>query len=253
MLYSPMSRIPLLSPFAKDPSPEEASIDSTELAIVVASKQDSNTEWMDQLTRKSSWNPYIYNVDAVDENATLRIPAQKGHEAMVYLTFIIDRWDDLPKYTTFIHGHETAWHQESDVFDLLTNIRLNVLDSVGYIPLRCDWYPSCPAEIRPITHDAIVWGTGLWRSDTEWGITGVWPLFFPDAPLPETIAAPCCAQFVVTRDAIRSRSKETYITMRNWILSTHIVDNVTGRVMEKLWAYIFTDEAVQYVYFYFLL
>ncbi len=196
-------------------------------------------------SRNYRWTAYAYNVDNTDPEAKLLIPKNKGHEAMVYLTFIIDRWDDLPQYTIFIHGHEKSWHQHKDLIPLVHNLRLNVLDQVGYVPLRCDWYPSCPAEIRPIAHDTVVWGPGVHRQDAEDGIVEVWDTFFPGVPLPETIAAPCCAQFAVTRARIRSRSKETYITMRDWILKTELIDDISGRVLEKLWAYIFTQEAVQ--------
>ena len=164
---------------------------------------------------------------------------------MVYLSFIIDNWDRLPQYSIFVHGHEKAWHQEMDLIPLIQNIRLDALDRVGYIPLRCDWYPSCPAEIRPIEHDTVIWGPGVHRQDAEDGIVEVWPLFFPDTPLPHTVAAQCCAQFAVSRERIRSRSRATYIIMRDWILETDLIDDVSGRVLEKLWAYIFTNEAVQ--------
>lgn len=202
------------------------------------------------MTKIARWTPFIYDVDveSLKPNATLPIPASKGHEAMVYLSFIIDNWACLPRYSVFVHGHEKAWHQEADLIHLLRNIRMPALDSAGYVPLRCDWYPSCPAEIRPVTHDAIVWGPGVHRQDAEDGIVDAWPIFFPGIPLPETIASQCCAQFAVTDAAIQSRPKEMYMTMREWVLNTTLIDDVSGRVLEKLWAYIFTDEAVQYVF-----
>ena len=131
---------------------------------------------------------------------------------------------------------------------LIRNLRLPALDAAGYVPLRCDWYPSCPAEIKPITHDAVVWGPGVHRQDAEDGIVEVWPRFFPGVELPETIAGHCCAQFAVTAGRIRSGERETYVKMREWLLETALLDDVSGRVLEKLWAFIFTEEAVQYVH-----
>ena len=192
-----------------------------------------------------SWIPYPYNVDSQDTNATLKIPKNKGHEAMVYLSFIIERWDTLPRYTVFVHGHEKSWHQENDLVPLIQNMKLSALDAEGYIPLRCDWYPSCPREIRPVAHDAIVWGPGVHRQDAEDGIVEAWPIFFPEVEIPPTISSQCCAQFAVTDDRIRSRSLETYTMMREWLLNTTLIDDVSGRVLEKLWAYIFTNEPVQ--------
>ena len=80
----------------------------------------------------------------------------------------------------------------------------------------------------------------------------VWPRFFPGVPIPETIAGQCCAQFAVTAERIRKRKRETYVGMREWLLETSLIDDVSGRVLEKLWAYIFTDEPVQYVHCLFL-
>jgi hypothetical protein len=164
---------------------------------------------------------------------------------MVYLSFIIDHWDNLPNRTVFVHGHRNSWHQEDDIVQLIKALRLDALENVGYVPLRCDWYPSCPAEIKPITHDAIVWGPGVHREDAEYGIVDAWPKFFPGVPLPTTIASQCCAQFAVTRERIQSRKKEEYINMREWVLNTTLIDDVSGRVLEKLWAYIMTREPVQ--------
>ena len=167
---------------------------------------------------------------------------------MVYLSFIIDRYDNLPDYTIFVHGHEKSWHQEADLVPLIRNIRLPALSIAGYVPLRCDWYPSCPAEIKPIAHNATVWGPGVHRQDAEDAIVKVWPMFFPGVPLPDTIAGQCCAQFAVTAESIRKREKDTYVRMRQWLLKTGLIDDVSGRVLEKLWAYIFTEEPVQYVH-----
>jgi len=166
---------------------------------------------------------------------------------MVYLSFIIANYDTLPDRAIFLHGHRRSWHQEADIEKLVTHLRIEALDNSSYVPMRCDWYPSCPAEIRPVDHDAVVWGPGVHREDAEWAIEEAWiDLFGPDIKIPKTIASPCCAQFAVTREAIRSRSKATYESMRDWLLKTDLIDDVSGRVLEKLWAYIMTNEPVRY-------
>lgn len=87
------------------------------------------------------------------------------------------------------------------------------------------------------------------RNETEYVISEVWDTFFPGEPLPELIASQCCAQFAVTREAILKRLKEQYLRMRQWLLDTTLVDDHSGRILEKLWAYIMTGEAVQWVCF----
>ncbi|KAF4542559.1 uncharacterized protein LTHEOB_7289 [Lasiodiplodia theobromae] len=173
------------------------------------------------------------------------MPANKGHEAMPYLSFIIDNYDKLPEYVIFTHGERHSWHHEGDMAGLIDSLRLPVLKDHGYISLRCDWYPSCPREIRPISHDVIVWGAGVNREATEYVISLSWKDLFPNEALPETIASHCCAQFAVTRQAIRRRPKSDYERMRRWILDSELPDDVTGRVLEKIWAYIFTGESVR--------
>ena len=165
---------------------------------------------------------------------------------MVYLTYMIDNYSALPPYAIFIHGHLESWHQHSDILSIIRNVRLPAVDRLGYVSLRCDWYPSCPAELKLIHHDGYVWGPGVHRQDAEDAISGgAWQAFFPGTSMPETVASQCCAQFVVTREAMRRNKKEDYIRMRQWILRTDLIDDVSGRVLEKLWAYIMTGNEVK--------
>lgn len=234
-------------------------------AVVAAAQNDTDLSWMVSLEQKCvvaskcaivgcmgptadvcSWTMYPYNVDNPDNaDRRLRLPMAKGHEAMVYLTYIIDNYDSLPWCTVFVHGHRDAWHQEDSIDRLLSNLNRTTLAEAGYVNLRCDWYPSCPAEIRPIEHDAIVWGPGVLRKESEAAIAGNWDQLFPGEKLPPTIASPCCAQFAVTQQTIRQWSLSDYKRMRDWLINTLLVDDVSGRVFEKLWAYIFTGYAVQ--------
>jgi len=193
-----------------------------------------------------SWTTYPYDVDKPDNpDPRLRLPMSKGHEAMVYLSFIIDNYDELPWSTMFVHGHMEAWHQEDIIIRLLRDLNLNALAREGYISLRCDWYPSCPKEIRPVDRDAVIWGPGVHRKQLEDAIAGNWRQIFPDEKLPRTISSQCCAQFGVTRQAILRRPKTDYERMRQWLIDTLMIDDMSGRVFEKLWAYIFTGESVQ--------
>lgn len=164
---------------------------------------------------------------------------------MVYLSYLIDNYDRLPPYAIFTHGHRKAWHQPIDIETMINSLRLEAFDQAGYVSLRCSWQPSCPAELRPITHDAIVWGQGEHVKETEIAIAEAWPHLFPGSDLPHTIASSCCAQFAVTRRTMMRRSRLDYIRMRDWLLNTKLHDEVSGRVMEKLWAYIMTNESVQ--------
>lgn len=72
-----------------------------------------------------------------------------------------------------------------------------------------------------------------------------WEELFPGEELPRTIASQCCAQFAVTRNAIWRRPVEDYVRMRRWLVNTELEDDVSGRVLEKLWAWIMTGNGIQ--------
>lgn len=145
---------------------------------------------------------------------------------------------------TFLHGHLQAWHQEDTAPNLIRTLNRTELALAGYISLRCDWFPSCPSELRPFDHDGIIWGDEGLHDETEKAVAQSWKQLFPHEKLPETLSSQCCAQFAVTRQAVWRRPKEDYERMRQWLLGTLMVDEMSGRVFEKLWAYIFTGEAV---------
>ncbi|KAK4500317.1 hypothetical protein PRZ48_008506 [Zasmidium cellare] len=192
-----------------------------------------------------SWNIFPYNInDTFNQDTRLQIPLNKGHEAMVYLSYIISNYDSLPWCTFFTHGHYESWHQEEPIPRLINTLNRKALAKQGYISLRCDWYPTCPAEIRPWDHDATVWGPGVKRKETENAIAGNWRQIFPGEGMPDTISSQCCAQFAVTRQAIWKRPLSDYERMRKWLIGSLLDDEVSGRVFEKLWAYIFTGKAV---------
>ena len=195
---------------------------------------------------ETSWTLYEYDVNKPDnEDPRLRFPKKKGNEAMIYLSFIIDNYDNLPWAAIFVHGHAEAWHQEDHIVRLILGLNRVALARQGYISLRCDWYPSCPAEMQLGHHVSVVGGPEFQTKGTEAAISGNWRLLFPDEAIPETIASPCCAQFAVTRQAIIRRPKADYERLREWLMSSLLENEFSGRIFEKLWAYIFTGEAVQ--------
>jgi len=164
----------------------------------------------------------------------------------VYLSYIIDNYDTLPWSAVFIHGHlYGVWHQEDYMVSILSGLNRTALARVGYISLRCEWYPSCPAEMRPTGYDSFVSGPEPDRKATEAAISGNWQQLFPGEAPPEALASPCCAQFAVTRQTIWTRPKSDYERLRQWLIETLLEDSISGRVLEKLWAYVFLRRAVQ--------
>jgi hypothetical protein len=196
-----------------------------------------------------SWQKAVYTVD--DPNASLTTSKNKGHEASVYLTYIIDNYFDLPPVMVFIHSHQKHKHGTRDTqfegidydnTETLKFLNLEFVQAVGYTNLRCMQKPGCPAEIQPFRPDeerdplrpqeAAM--ANAWKELFEVNTDGV----------PHVIAAPCCAQFAVSKDQVLKRGKEEYERYLTWLYNTPLDDFTSGRIFEYLWHVIFGMSAV---------
>lgn len=191
----------------------------------------------------SRWRRAIYTVD--DPTAPLRVTKNKGKEANVYLRYIIDHYHNLPETMVFIHSHRDgwpeAWHTEFEDHSNVNTIKLLRTDFVqqnGYANLRCNLNPGCPDEIRPFREP---------RDESklsEIAFADAWKGLFNSTDVPETIAAACCAQFAVSRDQVLKRPLSSYVHYHRWLMSTHLPDDISGRVMEYMWHIIFGKDPV---------
>ncbi|KAK8086446.1 hypothetical protein PG994_001420 [Apiospora phragmitis] len=121
-----------------------------EVDVVVASTKSDNTTWFHRHL-PPQWQKSIYVVD--DPKARLRVPQNKGREAMVYLTHIVNNYDDLADSLVFFHASRFAWHNDDPDYDglaTLQHFQFPYLRAQGYVNLRCVWVIGCPAEIRPM-------------------------------------------------------------------------------------------------------
>lgn len=213
-----------------------------------------------------SWQRAIYIVDPSNETRadTLTTPVNKGHEAMAYLTYIIDNYNSsIPEIVAFVHSHRDgffkAWHVDTPLHDNVYAIRHLQLDYVkekGYVNLRCNNNPGCKRPGRPNPHFAgNVWTEVMGNTST--------PAFsqHPMSPaahdefstvedkerleiMTPRLWTACCAQFAVSREQIYKRPVEDYVKIRQWVIETEKSDAKSGRVMEYLWHVIFGQEAV---------
>ena len=67
-----------------------------------------------------------------------------------------------------------------------------------------------------------------------------WSDFFPRDSISEALAEPCCAQFAISRDRIRSLPLAQYKFYRDWLLRATLSDYIRGRVWEYIWQFFFT-------------
>ena len=200
-------------------------------------------------TEDASWveddalnvNTSVYVVDMPNGG----VPANKGHEAMAYLTYIIDHYDNLSDTTLFFHAHPEAWHNNVllDMSSAKTVQRLSSarVEREGYMNSRCHHDPGCPNWIH-VDRPEAEWDLAT-KGEEPYFTSTVWKELHGDAPIPPAISQPCCSQFAVSRDRIRSVPISRYEHIRNWLLTTGLFDGVSGRIMEYTWQLIFTDGA----------
>jgi Protein of unknown function (DUF3431) len=206
--------------------------------IVTPQTQEEDASWI--ATELPDWDSAIYMVE--DSTAEYHPPRNKGHEAMVYLSYIIDNYEQLPEIVAFIHSHRYSWHNEqvlgSDAAAMLRRLNLAHVMRRGYMNLRCSWAPGCPNWIRPGTL------TGDHSKQEELLFARSWAEIFPNQAIPDILAQPCCGQFAVSRERIHSVPQSQFVLWRDWLLRTKHSDDISGRIWEYLWHVVFTGDNV---------
>lgn len=175
----------------------------------------------------------------------LSVPANKGHESMAYLTYIIDHYPNFPDVVLFFHPHKSAWHNniihDIDTSTTISRLRDEHIISQGYFNSRCHLDPGCPNWLqvdRPwIFFDWV-------KKPEEPFLTSklFHELHGKETKVPKYISQPCCAQFAVSGQRILERPRSFYEHYRSWILSTELDDSTSGRFLEYSWQYIFTGK-----------
>ncbi|KAJ5947864.1 hypothetical protein N7466_000879 [Penicillium verhagenii] len=226
--------------------------------IVMAKLEEEDTDWVNQ--ELPDWQRAIYIVNPseetrMDENI-LTTPYNKGHEAMAYLTYVIDHYYVLPSTIAFLHAHRSgffmAWHVDAPLHDnviAMQNLQTNFVEQNGYANLRCNWNPGCKADHRFNSHvtEEVWWdifqgtSTPPLNMSSPYEIEQVGQNYIRK---PDQIAAACCAQFAVSKDQVRRRPQDDYVRIRQWLLDTDLNDAKSGRVMEFLWHFIFGMDSV---------
>ncbi|KAJ5667743.1 hypothetical protein N7523_007459 [Penicillium sp. IBT 18751x] len=209
--------------------------------IVIGKLREEDTTWVSQ--ELAEWRNFIYTVD--DTSVPNHTPKNKGREALPYLQFLVDHYDDLPAIVVFVHAHrgtyETAWHVDSMDYNNVDSIRALQHDFVrqeGFVNLRCQLSPGCPEEMQPFRQPPKPGDTG------EKHYAAAWKEIFGNSNVPEKIAAPCCSQFAVSREQVLQRPRTDYLRMYNWVLNNDLSDEVTANIMEYMWHIIFGKDPI---------
>ena len=183
-------------------------------------------------------NAAVYVVN--DPAASLHPPKNKGHEVMVYLTYIIEHYTILPDVIVFMHAHRWTSHNnellEYDGVQMFERLSDSHVTREGYVNMRCSWSPGCPEWLHPASKEDVL------AKQEQSVVAKVWAELFPLNPLPPFLAQACCAQFALSRERILMIPLSRFVFYRDWILTTPLTDYISGRIWEYAWQFIFTGQ-----------
>lgn len=210
--------------------------------LVVASTLSENVNW----AANGQFTSAIYVVDSQAAGSPFATPINKGNEAMVYLTYIIDHYEHLPDVVIFSHADLRSKHVDellgSSMEEALRRLNLKKVVRDGYFNLRCNWQPGgCPRYLNLLE-------TGMSKLDgavQAATLKSAWLELFPDvAALPEWVGQAYGGQFAASRDAIRRLPLSSWVRWRDWLINTNLTNYDSGRVWEYTWQYVLAEKAL---------
>ena len=188
----------------------------------VVSRYNKNTDFVYKLKNIDKF--FIYDKE-IPENK-YNIPVNKGNEASVYLKYIIDNYETLADFTFFMHDDEYTWHHSGSIINLFdeavmsNKLYYNVNDKciLGSI-INNPWY-----------NDILIWYNEYIEK------------YIPINTLPHkdwTQNHRGSAQFLVHKSLIKKLPLEFYENLYNWIITTDMTNDKSGRFLEWTWNILF--------------
>lgn len=189
---------------------------------------------------KYKYHVYLYNKSRESLSYTSDLisvlPLKNiGRESETYLTYIIDNYDNLTEYSLFI---------QDDVNNHIVNNKLFIEkcekimeEKEMFFLFPVTWRPGVGPLIRRIRNGRtkLPAGVGVNAPPTD-------AIFkfceHNNVNLPKVYKTETCAFFICHKDMIRSKSRDFYIKLREWLLT----DNRNGYVLEHCWKLVFVDD-----------
>ena len=206
--------------------------------VVMPRLQSDNISWISNELPDIHTAVYIAN----DPLAALHPPKNKGHEVMIYLSYIINHYDALPDILIFMHSHRWTHHNNAllayDAAEMLRRLNSDYVTREGYVNMRCHWSPGCPEWLHP--------GNARESLDKqeEVVLSKSWGELFPSDPLPAALGQACCAQFALSKERVLSIPLSRFVYYRDWIMRTPLSDYISGRIWEYSWQFLFAGQSI---------
>jgi hypothetical protein len=211
------------------------------LADIVVSRYNKPTEWTDgflnlgikktnESTEKGEVKVFVY--DKANPANPYNVPVNKGNEASVYLKHIIDFYDDLAEYTYFIHDEEYSWHHHGSVIDLFEDAYAILCES----PMM-GFYNVNHFMMQTLYHNIYIMEILQWYQEYIEEYVPFDSLESEDF----TLGHKGAAQFLVKREAIVRLPKLCYERLYQWLITTDIPSDISGRFLEWTWHTLFRE------------
>jgi hypothetical protein len=212
--------------------PSQSSTSTTGVKVLskmlVVSHFNEDIDWIDLFLGDKL--PHIVYTRSSDPLAVHNFQVNKGREAVAYLRYIIDHYDNLPSLIAFVHEHRRSGHQTkpSDIVVALRALRWN---KYSFMPLTGTMGTT---YFRLGTIDTVLTvNVELWRDVLQQEL---------GPPPPNGITTHCCATFVVRREAILTHSRAFYSRILEYMLASPRSDKATGQTLEYVWHIIFGEK-----------
>ena len=182
-----------------------------------------------------------------DSKCSLKV--NRGREASSFLKFIIEYYDDLPRHIAFVHGHEFADHQKLP-FGIIEGIRRAKKHDFDYISLNARAHYNHLHNTSTARSDSnannVVDASHWFSHPGHHFLRRHWDSHFAGilgGDFPEHLGYMCCAQFVVSRRAIRRHPKEAYMRLYELVMDqTKGTDYEAAVAIEFIWHILFGEK-----------
>lgn len=157
-------------------------------------------------------------------------PPNRGNEASSYLEYIINNYDNLDDITVFIHAHRNHWHHLGNIDEKINNLVFNK----SYYNINTNDTNNSLTELNNFSVEL----EKMQQLHPQLGeILGI-------KIEPEKIVYRNSAQFYVKRENIHRHSKDVYVKLYDWLMTSSETTFYTARAFEYIWHIIFTGEHV---------